>query len=77
MTYQEAHQRCIYHPDDIVQSKLCGCFYCLRIFPLPRSKSWVDDRQTALCPYCGIDSGLGFASGVEVTEDFLSQMQGR
>jgi hypothetical protein len=35
---------------------------------------WVDDDVTALCPYCGIDSVIGSASGIPITEPFLKAM---
>lgn len=77
MTYDPAHQHSIYHRDEIVRSERCGCFYCLRIFPPSEIEEWVDEGQTALCPYCGIDAVLGSASGIEISEDFLSQMRER
>jgi NAD-dependent SIR2 family protein deacetylase len=36
----------------------CGCFYCLRTFDAKEVKRWIDNGQTALCPYCGIDAVL-------------------
>jgi hypothetical protein len=77
MTYQEAHQLSIHHRTDILRSERCGCFYCLRIFLPSEIEEWVDDGQTALCPYCGIDSVLGSASGIEISQDFLGQMRER
>jgi len=76
MTPQEAHRHSIHHRAEIVQSELCGCFYCLHIFPPTEIEEWVDG-EAALCPHCGIDSVLGSASGVVVSEDFLRQMRGR
>ena len=35
---------------------------------------WIDDDQTAMCPYCGIDSVIGSASGYPLTRDFLERM---
>lgn len=36
----------------------CGCFYCLRTFDGNAVTQWIDDGQTALCPYCHIDAVL-------------------
>ena len=44
---------------------------------------WYDDKslepnktgQTALCPYCGVDSVLGSASGYSITVEFLTRMR--
>lgn len=77
MTLQEVHQPSIYRRAEIVQSELCGYFYCLHIFPPTKIESWVDDGQIALCPYGGIDSMLGSAPGIEASGDFLSQLRER
>lgn len=39
--------------------KKCGdlsCFYCLKNFSFGDVKDFVDQGQTALCPFCSIDS---------------------
>jgi hypothetical protein len=58
---------------------MCGCFFCLATFPPGEIKDWVDENedgvgQTALCPYCGIDSVIGSASGFPITREFLEEM---
>ena len=35
---------------------ILGCFHCLQMFTKASIKEWIDYEQTALCPYCGIDS---------------------
>jgi len=77
MTYQEAHKHSMHNRAEIMQSEQCGCFYCLRMFTPVEIEEWVDEGQTALCPYCGIDAVLGSASGFTISEDFLSQMRER
>jgi hypothetical protein len=38
-------------------------------------EEWIDPNDdTALCPYCDIDSVIGDASGYEITEEFLRKM---
>lgn len=44
--------------ESLDKSSLCGCFFCLSVFDPKRISSWVDGGNTALCPYCGIDSVL-------------------
>ena len=79
--YIEAHEHCIYHREEILSSKLCGCFYCLEIFPPSEISNWVDvpeDNnigQTALCPKCMIDSVIGDKSGYPITKEFLNKMK--
>jgi hypothetical protein len=80
--FDVAHTRSIGHRNEILASDLCGCFYCLHIFPPSEIEVWCDsDRDdtgtTALCPKCGIDSVIGSKSGFTITYEFLSQMKSR
>ena len=62
----------------IKNSKVCGCFYCCKIFNPNEIEEWIEDsRGTALCPYCGIDSVIGESSGFPITEEFLKEMNER
>ena len=73
----DAHQYCHNNKDELLKSKKCGCFYCIKIFTPDRikKKQWVDMSKTALCPFCGIDSVIGDTSGFPITEEFLFKMQ--
>ena len=42
---------------------LCGCFHCLRTFEATSVIDWIDDGETPLCPFCGVDSVM-----LEVTD---------
>jgi NAD-dependent SIR2 family protein deacetylase len=42
---------------------MCGCFHCLRTFEATAVIDWIDDGETPLCPYCGMDSVM-----LEVTD---------
>ena len=53
-----AHHFCYHNQKSVQRSKLCGCFYCLNIFPSKEVVDYVDNSDTALCPYCSIDSVL-------------------
>ena len=82
-----AHQRSIGHRDEIIVSEICGCFYCLHIFPPIEISEWCDvyaDEvggeqygHTVLCPKCGIDSVIGSKSGYPITKAFLKKMNTR
>ena len=77
--YYAAHQYSSNHREQVLESKQCGCFYCLEIFPPSKIDEWVDENeneigQTALCPFCGVDSVIGSDSGVSITEEFLKAM---
>ena len=72
-----AHKQCIRNWETIQKSTLCGCFYCETIFVPSQIEEWIeesDGKETALCPYCGIDSVIGDASGYPLTPEFLKQM---
>lgn len=77
----DAHKHCIRHRDEILASDLCGCFYCIKTFTPDEITNFLDEREgpnlTAQCPHCGIDSVIGSASGIEITDDFLRAMHTR
>jgi hypothetical protein len=77
----EAHAHSIRHRREIEGSTECGCFHCRHIFSPGEIVAWTDDDegqgQTALCPYCGIDSVIGSAAGFPITREFLSAMRRR
>lgn len=57
-------------------SKICGCFYCLSTFAPSEIEEWIknDTEEFAMCPSCGIDSVIGDASGIAITDEFLREM---
>lgn len=73
-----AHRHSIFHKSEIMKSNICGCFYCLGTFAPTEITTWVDNsniEHTALCPICSIDSVIGSASGLPITNKFLSKMK--
>ena len=70
----KAHRFCTHNRIQLEQDGICGCFYCLRIFHPAEIKSWLAVENTALCPYCCIDSVIGESSGYPITPEFLQQM---
>ena len=71
-----AHKHSKNNREEIMRSKFCGCFYCCRTFGANPIKEWVDrGADTALCPYCGIDSVIGDASGLKLDKPFLLEMK--
>lgn len=71
-----AHKRSSNHRDELLKSKICGCFYCLEIFPPQEIEDWIDNDQCALCPKCAVDSIIGSASNFPITKEFLIKMHG-
>lgn len=41
---------------ELEKTNSCGCYYCQKTFQLNDITEWTDEGQTALCPYCGVDS---------------------
>jgi hypothetical protein len=70
-----AHRHSSGHRAEVLQSSLCGCFYCGATFAPDKIAEWIDSDQTALCPHCGIDSVIPAASGFELTPEFLASMK--
>lgn len=76
----EAHKYCCNNMPQLKNDKICGCFYCLKIFSPTEIVDWLiadndaDRYGTALCPYCCIDSVIGESSGYPITEEFLKKM---
>jgi hypothetical protein len=71
---EAAHKYCSMHRGEIERSTICGCFYCLSIFPPSEIVEWIDEGQTAMCPRCPVDSVIGSASGYPITAEFLQRM---
>ena len=73
---KKAHKCSFGNRKNLKQDKICGCFYCGRIFSPSEIHDWVLDKPegTAECPYCMIDSIIGESSGFPITEEFLKQM---
>ena len=71
----KAHRHCTYNREELERSAVIGCLYCLKIFHNHKAISnFCDGGETALCPYCSIDSLIGSASGYDITGTFLQGM---
>jgi len=51
----------------------CVCYYCLKTFKKAKIQKWVDQGETALCPFCSIDAVIPDI----FEEDFVKQAQER
>ncbi len=72
-----AHDSSIHNRKLLEKTQTCACVHCLKVFTPGDIVSWCDSDDTALCPYCGIDSVLADGPGCEVTEAFLKKMHDR
>ncbi len=66
----KAHSLAFHNKEWLSTSSVCGCFCCLETFMPEEIEKWVDDGETALCPFCEIDSVIA-SEDVE----FLKEMQ--
>lgn len=69
-----AHACSMYNRKQLSKAKKCGCFYCLQVFNPNKILEWVDDGQTALCPFCGVDSIIYDNKTYPLSKDFLEKM---
>ena len=60
---------------ELEKDVLCGCFSCRTIFHPKEITKWIDEGETALCPYCGANTVLGSYSRFPITNEFLKRMQ--
>jgi len=71
----QAHELCNNNREKLSQTNVCGCYYCLRIFD-PKEIVWESDEDdTAMCPYCGIDSVIAGSKDLAITKEFLKKMR--
>lgn len=76
--YVKAHIYCANNKNALSKDSKCGCFHCIKIFDPKEITSWCcirsDDNDTAICPYCGIDSIISESSNFPITKEFLEKM---
>lgn len=76
--YMEAQEHSWLYHEKIRESKVCGCYHCLKTFSYEDISEWVDDvyaEPAPLCPYCHQDSVIGDAHGYPITEELLKEMR--
>jgi len=74
MDLNQIHKLSSRHKSQILNSKECGCFYCKQFFKPSDIIEWVDDKTTALCPKCGVDSILPDNAGFKLDLKLLEKM---
>jgi len=84
---KKAHEHSSLHRQELEESVVCACFYCLSRFNPAEIEEWLDwpkeismddqtdaNGRTAICPMCGVDAVLGDKSGYPLTDEFLREM---
>jgi len=59
---------------ELENSTICACFYCCEVFRFKDIKAWTDSGETAICPYCHIDSVIGNSTGLVINQGFLRKV---
>ena len=77
---EAAHENCFENGAAIKKRiQPCGCFFCGRIYssedfsPMSFNTEF-SGKETAFCPFCGVDAVLCEDSGFPITKDFLTAM---
>ena len=70
-----AHEHAFNNRNELMASEQCGCFHYMATFGPSEVREWIDKGQTAMCPRCEIDSVIGSASSLPLTEESLQKMQ--
>lgn len=62
--------------ESISKSSTCVCYHCLCRFSANAVDNWIEDIKddTAICPACGIDSVLGDATGLDLSDAVILQV---
>ena len=72
--YEEIYKHSCRNHAELKQSLKCGCFSCGRIFDATEVEDYIDGGETALCPYCDVESVVGDASGIELNLIVLNEL---
>ncbi len=83
INFKELHLASAWHEKEILESRKCGCFYCLSIFSPNKIEEWIEESKdskrglgkTAMCPNCGIDSVLPDSINQKITIELLKTMK--
>ena len=72
---KKAFKHATFHRIELLASRACGCFQCLKIYSPDVIEQWSDQGKTAQCPYCGANSVIGDASKFPINDKFLMSLQ--
>ncbi|WP_034536349.1 hypothetical protein [Carnobacterium inhibens] len=72
---QEIIKQSYKNTNSIAKSNQCGCYNCTKIFTPDMIVEYIDNGQTVVCPFCGIDSVLGSNMGYDFNLKFLTKLK--
>ncbi len=74
---KDLHLHSYLNASEFESGKECCCIYCQRFFPADEVVEFVDDDETALCPYCGIDSVIVLGADEKISKELLAELNKR
>lgn len=73
--FNKLHAYSSYNRTLIEKSNKCYCFYCAKTMNSKEIVSYVEDGDTAVCPYCGVDSIIPDNVDKNIDDAVLNDMQ--
>ena len=68
------HARSSNNRGALLDSRQCGCFFCLKIYDPSDISDWLNE-ETALCPYCNVDSVIPESYDYDLSDSLLLEMK--
>lgn len=62
------------HRVHVENAREVGCFCCCQLFDPETIKEWTDEKQTAICPLCGVDAVIYSTALFPLDRDLLMSM---
>jgi hypothetical protein len=75
MNIKEASKYSIRNMEQLLKSKIAGCYCCCEIYDVSEITEWTDGGITALCPQCSVDSVLGDNSPYSIDRNTLTNLK--
>ena len=74
--YEQASKFSRNNKTALQHDSVCGCYFCMKIFPTHEIEEYCDEESTAICPHCNVDAVIGESSGYLINDEFLKCMRG-
>ena len=71
---EDMHNYSANNKDLILKSTICYCFHCKRQVTPSEIVRYLEIENTAICPYCGVDSIIPDSTEHELTSDTVDKM---
>lgn len=68
------HARSMNNRGALLDSRQCGCFFCLKIYDPARITAWKNE-ETACCPYCSVDAVIPESYDYDLDDSLLLAMK--